>query len=117
MLAVLRDRSVIDDPGDRCELATDTLGTRAHEQARIPGRVGQKLLQRLVLGPVPAQAKQRRLQALPASVLDQAAHVHKRVLAPTRMPQARRHLPHKPKQALARIARRHLHCDYCFHPL
>src|SRR5436190_3944556 len=48
----------------------------------------RKLLHRLVAGRRLLQPKQRRLQALAATLLDQPAHVHKRVLAlpPRRQP-------------------------------
>jgi hypothetical protein len=46
----------------------------------------QKLLHRPVTRAVLAEAKQRRLQALAAPLLDQPTHVQERVLAPAGIP-------------------------------
>ena len=63
-----------------------------HQQLRLPGRVGQKLLHRLVPGRRLLEPKQRRLQALAATLLDQPAHIQKRVLPLPPQRQPPRHL-------------------------
>jgi hypothetical protein len=90
--AVLRDAGVVDDPGQHAKLRRYPLRAGAHKQLRIPGRIGQELLHRLVASRRLAQPKQRRLQALATAVLNQAAHVHQSVLTLTHMRQRPHHL-------------------------
>jgi hypothetical protein len=90
---------------------------RPQELPRIPGRVGQKLLHRLVAGRRLLQPKQRRLQALAAALLDQPAHVHKRVLALPPKRQPRRHPLNKAEQPVTNLDRRHLNCNRRLHQL
>ena len=113
--AVLRDAGVVDDPGQHAKLGRHPLGAATDQKLRLPGRVGQKLLHRLVASRRLAQPKQRRLQALATAVLDQPAHIHERVLPLTHMRQRPHHPLDKREQPLARLARRHLH-HRSFHP-
>src|SRR5207253_10448308 len=81
----------------------------------IPGRVGEKLLHRLVTGRRLLEPKQGRLQALAPTMLDQATHIQKRVLPLPDMRQRPHHLVDKREQPLTRPTRRHLN-HRSFHP-
>jgi len=115
MLAVLLDPGVIDNPRLHADLRRDPLRACPHDHLGIPGRVGQKLLQRLVGRLRLAQPKQRRLQTLPATMLDQAAHIDERVLPLPHVRQLRHDLGDEPGQTLPRLHRRHLEDGRCFH--
>jgi hypothetical protein len=115
VLAVLDDPGVVDHPGSDADLGRHPLGARPDQQLRIPGRIGQKLLHRLVPRRRLLQPKQRRLQALPAAMLDQPPHIQKRVLPLTHMRQQSDHLPDKGGQTLPRLRRRHHWSKRCFH--
>jgi hypothetical protein len=117
VFAILDDPRVVDDPGDDADLRRHPLGAGADQKPRIPGRVGQKLLHRLVAGRRLLQPKQRRLQALAAALLDQPAHVHKRVLALPPKRQPRRHPLNKAEQPVTNLDRRHLNCNRRLHQL
>jgi len=117
VLAVLDDPGVIDHPRQHADLGRHPLGTATHEHHRIPGRVGQKLLHRLVAGGRLLEPKQRRLQTLAAPMLDQAAHVQERVLTLPPKRQRLRHLFNETSQPLAHADRRTLRLQHRFHPL
>jgi hypothetical protein len=115
MRPVLLDPGVVDDPGGNGELGRHPFRAGAHKRGRIPGRVGQELLQRLVASRVLAKPKQRRLETLATAVLDQAADIKKRVLALPRQREPRHHLPDERDEPLARLRRRHLRYRCGFH--
>ena len=102
-LPVLREPHVIEHPHLDADHRCDPLRARPHKQRRIPRRVGQKLLHRLVPRPVFTQPKQGRLQTLPAPVLDQTAHIQPSVLPLTLKRQPARDLAHKPDQTLTHL--------------
>ena len=97
VLAVLDDPGVVDHPGQHAQLRRDPLHTRPHQRRRIPRRVRQKLLHRLVPGWRLLKPKQGRLQTLAAALLDQPAHIQKRVLTLPHMRQRPHHLINKRK--------------------
>ena len=101
-------RDLLNDPGGDGDFGRHPLGAGAHEQRWIPGRVGQELLQRLVACRWLAEPKRRRLQALAAPVLEQAAHVEERVLALVDVGEPRHHLVDEGEEALARLRCRYL---------
>ncbi len=117
MLAVLDHAGVVDDPRQHTDLGRDPLRARTHKQPGIPGRVGEKLLHRLVPGRRLLQPKQRRLQALATTLLDQATHVQERVLTlpPKRQPIS--HIRNELGQPLAHPHRGRLECECSLHPL
>jgi len=115
--AVLDDPGVVDHPREHADLRRHPLRAGPDKQPRIPGRIGQKLLQRLVPSRRLVEPKQRRLQALAAALLDQPAHIHKRVLALPPQRQPTRHPLDKTDQPLTNLDRRHLQCDRRLHPL
>ena len=117
MLAVLDDPGVVDNPRDHTDLGRDPLGTRAHQQLGIPRRIGQELLHRLVPRRRLLQPKQRRLQALTASVLDQPTHIEQRVLALTRKREPARHLPDEPLHPLTHPHRWRIQYRHSLHTL
>jgi hypothetical protein len=106
---------VVDDPGEHTDLGRDLLRARPHQRSRIPGRVGKKLLHRLVAGRVLAEPKQRRPQALPAPILDQAGHVHRGVPLLARVRQPGRHDLNKGDQPVPHTPRRTLNRKRSFH--
>jgi hypothetical protein len=113
--ALLGDPGVVDHPGQNAELGGDPLRASAHEQLRIPRRIGEKLLHRLVPGWRLLKPEQGRLQALPATLLNQPTHVHERVLTLPHMRQRRHHRANEIGQTLPRLRRRHLNRDRCSH--
>jgi len=117
VLAVLDDPGVVDHPGRHADLGRHPLRARAHDQTRIPGRVGQKLLHRLIPGRRLLEPKQRRLQTLTAPVLDQAPHIQERILTlpPKRQPPS--DLLHEATKPIANVDRRHLECKHRPHLL
>jgi hypothetical protein len=116
MPAVLDDPGVIDNPSDDTKPRRHPLCTPANEQPRLPGRVSEKLLQRLVPCRRLFQPKQCRLQALPTTLLNQPAHIHKRVLTLPPQRQWTRHIFDKADQPLAHINHRHLDRKRSLHP-
>src|SRR5207302_1081919 len=71
--AVLGESGVVDHERQGRDLGHDALRAGAHDGLGLPGRVGQKLLQRLVLGRARAEPQERRLEALSAAVLHEPA--------------------------------------------
>src|SRR5262249_32959475 len=115
--AVLRDTGVVDDPGDNADLRRNALGAATHEQCRIPGRVGEKLLHRLVPRRRLLEPKQGRLQALPPALLDQPTRVQKRVFALHTQRERLRHPLDKHSQPVAHLDRWRLQRNRYRHPL
>ncbi len=115
VLTVLRDSGVIDDPGQHSKLGRDPLRAGARNQLRLPRRVGQKLLHRLVAGRRLLEPKQRRLQTLASALLDQSAHIGQSVLPLTHMRKRRNNLRNEIGEPLTRLHRRHLNRDRCSH--
>jgi hypothetical protein len=101
MLAVLDDPRLVNHPGNATDLRRHTLRATTNQHPRLPGRVGQKLLHRLAPRRRLFEPKQRRLQTLAPTVLDQPPHVQVRVFALP--PQRKRicHLLDEPNQPLA----------------
>src|SRR6266511_3815724 len=115
VLAVLDNPSVVDHPGHHADLGRHPLSARPHQQLRIPRRIGQKLLQRLVPGRRLLQPKQGRLQALPAAMLDQATHVQLGVLPLTPEREVARDFPDERDQALPHLHSRRRDHKRSFH--
>src|SRR5262249_60352378 len=88
-----------------------------HKQPRIPRRVGHELLHRFVPRRRLLEPKQRRLQALPATLLDQPAHIQERVLPLHPQRERPRHLRDEPRQPIANLDRRHTQSNRGLHPL
>jgi hypothetical protein len=61
VLAVLDDPGVVDHPGADTDRGRHPLRTTTDKQLRIPGRVGEKLLHRLISRRRLLEPKQRRL--------------------------------------------------------
>jgi len=115
MPTILNDPGVIDDPRHNADLRRHPLDRRPHQQRGVPGRVSEKLLQRFVPGRRLLEPKQGRLQTLAPTLLDQPAHIQKRVLTLPHMRQRPHHLIDKREQPLPRRTRRH-HDHRSFHP-
>jgi hypothetical protein len=110
---VLGNAGVVDDPGRDPQFGAHPLGAGAHEQRRIPGRVGQELLQALIAGGILPQTEEGGPKTLATSVLYKAADIEKGVVSLANMRESRHHLLDEDHQALTHVRRRRL-CGRAF---
>jgi hypothetical protein len=73
-LAVLGEAGVVEHPRLDLDLGRHPLRHRAHHRRRVPGAVGQELLQALIVGLL-AQPLDHRLKRLALTLLDQPAQI------------------------------------------